>query len=219
VLNALNAIKWEQDGTLMYRRSCAHGVCGSDAMRINGRNRLACKVLMHDLGQRVTIEPLIGFRVIKDFVVDMEPFFASYRSIEPHLIAAEARSEGERLLSPEERVARRNASSAPPARSPGRTSTTSARRPSSTPTGSSSTAAMGGGRASLHLGSRQGRLALPDNLQPDRGLPKGIKVTRTGARSSAPPSSARWNDSSADTRRLLDGYWRRTGSDWRPLLG
>ena len=50
VLDALNKIKWHQDGTLTYRRSCAHGVCGSDAMRINGRNRLACKVLMQDVG-------------------------------------------------------------------------------------------------------------------------------------------------------------------------
>jgi succinate dehydrogenase / fumarate reductase, iron-sulfur subunit len=66
VLDALNTIKWQQDGTLTYRRSCGHGVCGSDAMRINGRNRLACKVLLQDLGQNITIEPLIGFTVIKD---------------------------------------------------------------------------------------------------------------------------------------------------------
>jgi succinate dehydrogenase / fumarate reductase iron-sulfur subunit len=87
VLDALNTIKWQQDGTLTYRRSCAHGVCGSDAMRINGRNRLACKVLLQDLGQNITIEPLIGFTVIKDLIVDMEPFFAGYRSIKPYLIA------------------------------------------------------------------------------------------------------------------------------------
>ena len=49
------------DGTLTYRRSCAHGVCGSDAMRINGRNRLACKVLMRDVGNKVTIEPMLGY--------------------------------------------------------------------------------------------------------------------------------------------------------------
>ncbi|HLL47376.1 MAG TPA: 2Fe-2S iron-sulfur cluster-binding protein, partial [Longimicrobiaceae bacterium] len=71
VLDALNQIKWYQDGTLTYRRSCAHGVCGSDAMRINGVNRLACKVLMKDMGDTVTVEPLMGFRVIKDMVVDM----------------------------------------------------------------------------------------------------------------------------------------------------
>jgi len=104
VLDALNRIKWEQDGTLTYRRSCAHGVCGSDAMRINGRNRLACKVLMQDIGDVVTIEPLIGFRVIKDLVVDMEPFFAQYRSVKPWLIAEEAPTHEERRQSPEERA-------------------------------------------------------------------------------------------------------------------
>src|SRR2546427_7734675 len=57
LLDAMNPIKWTMDGSLTYRRSCAHGVCGSDAMRINGRNRLACKVLMRDVGDKVTIEP------------------------------------------------------------------------------------------------------------------------------------------------------------------
>jgi succinate dehydrogenase / fumarate reductase, iron-sulfur subunit len=86
VLDALNSVKWQLDGTLTYRRSCAHGVCGSDAMRINGRNRLACKLLIQDVGTNITLEPLIGFRVIKDLVVDMEPFFASYRLIKPFMI-------------------------------------------------------------------------------------------------------------------------------------
>ncbi|MDF3016562.1 MAG: succinate dehydrogenase iron-sulfur protein, partial [Thermomicrobiales bacterium] len=65
VLDGLNEIKWRQDGTLTYRRSCAHGVCGSDAMRINGRNYLACKTLMKEFGKKITVEPLIGFTVIK----------------------------------------------------------------------------------------------------------------------------------------------------------
>jgi len=86
VLDALNQIKWQEDGTLTYRRSCAHGVCGSDAMRINGVNRLACKVLMRDVGNEVTVEPIMGFRVIKDLVVDMEPFFAQFRSVLPFFI-------------------------------------------------------------------------------------------------------------------------------------
>ncbi len=103
VLDVLNKIKWQQDGTLTYRRSCAHGVCGSDAMRINGRNRLACKVLLKELGRAITIEPLIGFTIIKDLVVDMEPFFTGYRSIKPYLIADETPSAGERLQSIEER--------------------------------------------------------------------------------------------------------------------
>ena len=104
VLDALNEVKWRIDGTLTYRRSCAHGICGSDAMRINGRNRLACKVLMKDLGKRVTIEPLIGFKVEKDLLVDMEPFFNAYKSVKPYLIADDAPSAGERLQSPPDRA-------------------------------------------------------------------------------------------------------------------
>ena len=103
VLDALNSLKWYQDGTITYRRSCAHGVCGSDAMRINGVNRLACKVLMRDVGSQVTVEPLMGFRVVKDLVVDMEPFFAQYRSIFPYLINDTQPPERERLQSIEER--------------------------------------------------------------------------------------------------------------------
>jgi succinate dehydrogenase / fumarate reductase iron-sulfur subunit len=86
VLDALMTVKGYQDGTLTFRRSCAHGVCGSDAMRINGVNRLACKVLIKDVGEKVTIEPLMGFKVIKDMVVDMEGFFAQYRSVLPFLV-------------------------------------------------------------------------------------------------------------------------------------
>jgi succinate dehydrogenase / fumarate reductase iron-sulfur subunit len=86
VLNLLHTIKWEQDGTLTFRRSCAHGVCGSDAMRINGVNRLACKVLVRDMPDEITIEAIKGLPLEKDLVVDMEPFFEAYRSIKPFLI-------------------------------------------------------------------------------------------------------------------------------------
>ena len=86
VLNLLMKIKGEQDGTLTFRRSCAHGVCGSDAMRINGVNRLACKVLMKDMPDKLTIEPIKGLPVEKDLVVDMEPFFEAYRAVKPFLI-------------------------------------------------------------------------------------------------------------------------------------
>ncbi|HEX8451829.1 MAG TPA: succinate dehydrogenase iron-sulfur subunit [Longimicrobium sp.] len=103
VLDALNAIKWYQDGTLTYRRSCAHGICGSDAMRINGVNRLACKVLIRDVGQKVTVEPIMGFRVKKDLVVDMEPFFAQYRSVLPYFINDGRTTERERLQSVDDR--------------------------------------------------------------------------------------------------------------------
>ena len=107
VLDALHTIKHYQDGTLSFRRSCAHGICGSDAMRINGVNRLACKVLMRDVfkkaGDTVTIEPLMGFPVIKDLVVDMEAFFAQYRSVLPYLISESRPPSRERLQSPEDR--------------------------------------------------------------------------------------------------------------------
>jgi succinate dehydrogenase / fumarate reductase iron-sulfur subunit len=89
VLDALHKVKWEHDGTLTFRRSCAHGVCGSDAMRINGRNRLACKTLLKDLNlaKPITIEPIKGLPVLKDLIVDMEPFFAAYREVNPFLAA------------------------------------------------------------------------------------------------------------------------------------
>jgi succinate dehydrogenase / fumarate reductase iron-sulfur subunit len=103
VLDALNELKWYNDGTITYRRSCAHGICGSDAMRINGRNRLACKAAISEFGKRITLEPLIGFKVIKDLVVDMEPFFEAYKSVKPYLIADEAPGGRERLQSPEQR--------------------------------------------------------------------------------------------------------------------
>src|SRR5881409_1931833 len=104
LLDALNIVKWTMDGTLTYRRSCAHGVCGSDAMRINGRNRLACKVLIKDLPEHITIEPMLGFTIIKDLVVDLEPFFEKYRSIAPYLINDTQPGETERLQSPEDRA-------------------------------------------------------------------------------------------------------------------
>lgn len=98
VLDGLNEIKGHYDGTLTYRRSCAHGVCGSDAMRINGRNALACKVLMRDAGTKVTIEPLLGFAVIKDLVVDMEPFFEQYRSVLPYMVNDRVPADGREHL-------------------------------------------------------------------------------------------------------------------------
>ena len=99
VLDALNQVKWHHDGSLAYRRSCAHGICGSDAMRINGRNRLACKVLVKELGSRITVEPLLGLPVIKDLVVDMEPFMEHYRAIMPYLVNDDPPPTTERLQS------------------------------------------------------------------------------------------------------------------------
>lgn len=104
LLDALHHVKWYLDGTLTLRRSCAHGICGSDAMVVNNRNRLACKVLMKDLGKKVTVEPIRGLPVIKDLVVDMGPFFAKYRAIKPYLINTDQPPEGrERYQSIEDR--------------------------------------------------------------------------------------------------------------------
>ncbi len=103
VLDALHAVKWQHDGSLAFRRSCAHGVCGSDAMLINGKNRLACKLLIKDVKQPITIEPMRGFSVIKDLVVDMTGFFEKYRAIKPYLIAEDPPPEKERVQSPAER--------------------------------------------------------------------------------------------------------------------
>ncbi|WP_030542713.1 succinate dehydrogenase iron-sulfur subunit [Streptomyces albus] len=105
VLDALHKIKWELDGTLTFRRSCAHGICGSDAMRINGRNRLACKTLIKDMNPEkpITVEPIKGLTVLKDLVVDMEPFFQAYRDIMPFLITKGNEPTRERLQSAEDR--------------------------------------------------------------------------------------------------------------------
>ena len=86
ILDLLEHVKGYNDGTLSFRRSCAHGVCGSDAMRINGRNMPACKTLVRDIGSNSTVEPLLGLKVIKDLIVDMEPFFDNYKKVLPYFI-------------------------------------------------------------------------------------------------------------------------------------
>jgi succinate dehydrogenase / fumarate reductase iron-sulfur subunit len=106
ILDLLEKVKGHDDGTLSFRRSCAHGVCGSDAMRINGSNHLACKLLVRDVGDKITVEPMLGLKVIKDLIVDMEPFFDNYRKVLPFFIndsplPADGR---ERLQSQEERA-------------------------------------------------------------------------------------------------------------------
>jgi succinate dehydrogenase / fumarate reductase, iron-sulfur subunit len=103
ILDCLNRIKWEHDGTLSYRHSCAHGVCGSDAMRINGVCGLACQKLVRDYRtDEILIEPLPHFDVVKDLIVDLEPFFQTVASIKPYLTASHP-PEKERLQSPEDR--------------------------------------------------------------------------------------------------------------------
>ena len=103
VLDLLEKVKGYQDGTLSFRRSCAHGICGSDAMRINGFNRLACKTLVRDTGAKITVEPILGLGVIKDLIVDMQPFFENYLSVKPWFINDEPEPAQERCQSPEDR--------------------------------------------------------------------------------------------------------------------
>ena len=105
VLDLLHKVKYEQDGTLTFRRSCGHGVCGSDAMLINGRNRLACKIRVDQLrAKKITIAPLPGLPVVKDLVVDMEGFFAKFRSVRPYLVSERPVPERERRQSQADRA-------------------------------------------------------------------------------------------------------------------
>jgi len=102
LLDALLLLK-EQDETLGFRRSCGEGVCGSDAMSINGRNGLACITSLASLGNMVTLRPLPGRPVIRDLIVDMEQFYKQYRAVEPWLQNNDPKPEVERLQTPEQR--------------------------------------------------------------------------------------------------------------------
>ncbi len=104
LLDVLGKIKAQDDG-VSFRRSCREGVCGSDAMNINGKNGLACITKVADLPAHVTLRPLPGLPVIRDLIVDMTQFFKQYESIKPYLINDEPPPERERLQSPEAREA------------------------------------------------------------------------------------------------------------------
>ena len=103
VLDGLLRIK-ELDDSVSFRRSCREGVCGSDAMNINGRNRLACVTPLSELREPITLRPLPGQPVIRDLIVDLTQFFAHYDSIRPWVIDDGPMPERERLQSPEERA-------------------------------------------------------------------------------------------------------------------
>jgi succinate dehydrogenase / fumarate reductase, iron-sulfur subunit len=103
LLDALMRIKQSVDDSVSYRRSCREGVCGSDAMNINGKNGLACITNLNDLKQPIVLRPLPGLPVIRDLIVDMTQFFKQYHSIKPYLINENPPPEKERLQSPEER--------------------------------------------------------------------------------------------------------------------
>lgn len=101
LLDCLNRIRGEQDPTLSFRMSCGQGVCGSDGIRINGICGLACQRLVRGFKGEVLIEPLPVFRVVKDLIVDLKPFFEKYHSIKPYLITQTPAPDGERFQSPE----------------------------------------------------------------------------------------------------------------------
>ncbi|MDN7747780.1 succinate dehydrogenase/fumarate reductase iron-sulfur subunit [Burkholderia multivorans] len=102
LLDVLGRLKRE-DETLSYRRSCREGICGSDAMNINGANGLACLTNMKTLPREITLRPLPGLPVVRDLIVDMTDFFNQYHSIKPYLINDTPPPERERLQSPAER--------------------------------------------------------------------------------------------------------------------
>jgi succinate dehydrogenase / fumarate reductase iron-sulfur subunit len=105
VLDALNEIKWRHDGSLAYRRSCRHGICGSCAMTIDGKNTLSCELQVSECkGSVVTVEPLRSFPVLRDLVVDQTDFFGRYDSVKPFLVCSKVPpTDKERLQSPEDR--------------------------------------------------------------------------------------------------------------------
>lgn len=103
LLDVILRIKDELDDSLAIRKSCREGVCGSDAMNINGRNGLACVTPMNSLKDTVVLRPLPTFPVIRDLVVDMTQFYKQYWSIKPYLINNDPPPDRERLQSPDER--------------------------------------------------------------------------------------------------------------------
>jgi succinate dehydrogenase / fumarate reductase iron-sulfur subunit len=103
LLDALLKIKGTVDDSIAIRKSCREGVCGSDAMNINGKNGLACITNLKDLKEPIVLKPLPGLPVIRDLIVDMTQFFKQYDSIQPYLQNSTQPPEKERLQSPEER--------------------------------------------------------------------------------------------------------------------
>ena len=102
LLDALVRLK-KEDETIAFRRSCREGVCGSDAMNINGKNGLACLTNLNDLPETIVLRPLPGLPVVRDLIVDMTDFFNQYHSIKPYLVNNSPAPEKERLQSPEQR--------------------------------------------------------------------------------------------------------------------
>ena len=106
VLDVLELIKAEHDGSVTYRRSCREGVCGSDGLNMNGKNGLACITPLSETVKagKLVIRPLPGLPVIRDLVVDMSLFYAQYEKVKPYLQNPTPAPAIERLQSPEERA-------------------------------------------------------------------------------------------------------------------
>ena len=107
VLDILNRIKWDHDGSFSYRRSCRHGICGACAIKVNGRSTLACKERINDMielfGNELTIEPLSKKRAIKDMVIDKGDFWEKHEALEPYLVSeVEEHPESEHLVTPQQ---------------------------------------------------------------------------------------------------------------------
>ncbi len=102
ILDVLNEIHWNIDGTLAYRRSCRSAICGSCAMKVNGKNVLACETPIHRFKRKIKIEPLPGFSILKDLVVDMDRFFEKMAKIKPYLIVDKPLPAKEFTQSPED---------------------------------------------------------------------------------------------------------------------
>ncbi len=105
ILDCLNKIRWQQDSTLSFRMSCAHGICGSDGLTINSQSALACQKLVkdYDFTKEILIEPLKYFRVVKDLIVDLNPFFERIKSITPKAVQTTVNLGKERIQSIQER--------------------------------------------------------------------------------------------------------------------
>ena len=107
VLDILNRIKWDHDGSFSYRRSCRHGICGACAIKVNGRATLACKESMNDMialfGNELTIDPLSKKRAVKDMIIDKGDFWEKHDAVKPYLISdIDENPEQEHLILPEE---------------------------------------------------------------------------------------------------------------------
>ncbi len=107
VLDILNKIKWEHDGSFSYRRSCRHGICGACAIKVNGRSTLACKERMFDMidlfGNELTLEPLSIKRAIKDMIIDKSDFWEKHAAVTPYVVTeVDEHPESENIVSPED---------------------------------------------------------------------------------------------------------------------